>query len=47
MSFNVTHEMVPSIKVLGVIARRDGELVADLIELNVECTLQNNVRIIY
>ena len=36
--------MVPRIKVLGVFAREDGELVADLIELEVDCTLQHRVR---
>ena len=36
--------MVPRVKVLGVFAREDGELVADLIELDVHCTLQHRVR---
>ena len=44
VSFRVTHEMVPRIKVLGVFAREDGELVADLIELEVDCTLRHRVR---
>ena len=35
--------MVPKVKVLVVFARRDGELVADLIELPVDCALQNKV----
>jgi len=37
--------MVPKVKVLGVFSREDGELVADLIEIPVECTLQNQVRL--
>ena len=36
--------MVPKVKVLGVFARTDGELVADLIELTVQCQLENQVR---
>ena len=44
VSFRVTHEMVPRIKVLGVFACEDGELVADLIELEVDCTLRHRVR---
>ncbi len=43
VSFRVTHEMVPKVKVLGLFAREDGELVADLIELTVACNLKNNV----
>jgi len=35
--------MVPRVKVLGVFSRDDGELVADLIEIPVECTRQNQV----
>ena len=44
VSFRVTAPMVPRVKVLGVFSRDDGELVADLIEIPVECTLQNQVR---
>lgn len=35
---------VPRVKVLGVIAREDGELVADIIELPVKCQLEHQVR---
>ena len=35
--------MIPRMKILGVFARSDGELVADLIELPVECELENKV----
>jgi len=42
-SFRVTHEMSPRVKVLGLFAREDGELVADLIELEVDCDLRNDV----
>ena len=45
IKFTVTHKMVPHVKVLGLYARTDGELVADLIELNVQCKLKNNVRV--
>ena len=40
----VTHAGVPRVKVLGVVAREDGELVADLIEIPVTCQLENQVR---
>ncbi|CAI8027819.1 Murinoglobulin-1, partial [Geodia barretti] len=39
----VTHAGVPRVKVLGVVAREDGELVADLIEIPVTCQLENQV----
>ncbi len=45
VSFRVTHEMVPKVKVLGMFAREDGELVADLIELTVVCALKNHVSV--
>ena len=35
---------VPRVKVLGVVARDDGELVADVIELPVSCELEHEVR---
>lgn len=35
---------VPRVKILGVIAREDGELVADLIEIPVKCQLEHEVR---
>ena len=35
---------VPRVKVLGVIAKDDGELVADVIELPVSCELEHKVR---
>ena len=35
---------VPRVKVLGVVARTDGELVADLIEISVSCKLMHEVR---
>ena len=37
--------MTPNIKVLGIFAREDGELVADLIELSVNCELENEVHV--
>ena len=43
VSFRVTHEMLPKVKVLGVFGREDGELVADLIELDVYCSLEHRV----
>jgi hypothetical protein len=43
VSFHATHEMVPRVKVLGVFAREDGELVADLIELDVKCSFRHRV----
>ena len=43
VSFHITYEMLPRIKVLGVFAREDGELVADLIELDVQCSLRHRV----
>ena len=36
--------MVPRVKVLGVFSRESGELVADLIEIPVTCSLENQVR---
>ncbi len=44
VSFHITYEMIPRVKVLGVFAREDGELVADLIELDVQCSLRHRVR---
>ena len=35
---------VPRVKVLAVVAREDGELVADVIELPVSCELEHKVR---
>lgn len=43
VSFRVTHQMVPKVKVLGLFAREDGELVADLIEVDIRCSLENQV----
>ena len=43
VSFHATHEMIPRVKVLGVFAREDGELVADLIELDVKCSFRHRV----
>ena len=45
VSFRVTAPMVPRVKVLGVFSREDGELVADLVEIPVECALPNQVRV--
>ena len=39
--------MVPRIKILGMFAREDGELVADLIELPVHCEFENKVFFFY
>ena len=36
--------MVPRVKVLGVYSGKNEELVADLIEIPVECSLENQVR---
>ena len=44
LSFRVTAQMVPRVKVLGVYSGEDGELVADLIEIPVACSLPNQVR---
>ena len=44
LSFRVTAQMVPRAKVLGVFSGEDGELVADLIEIPVACSLPNQVR---
>ena len=44
LSFRVTAQMVPRAKVLGVFSGEDGELVADLIEVPVACSLPNQVR---
>ena len=43
VSFHATHKMIPRVKVLGVFAREDGELVADLIELDVRCSFRHRV----
>ena len=43
VSFRITYQMLPRVKVLGVFAREDGELVADLIELDVKCSLRHRV----
>ena len=40
----IIHAGVPRVKVLGVVAKRDGELVADLIEIPVTCQLEHEVR---
>ena len=40
----ISHAGVPRVKILGVVAREDGELVADLIEIPVTCQLENQVR---
>jgi len=42
-SIKVTHNMTPRIKILSLFARLDGELVADLLELNVLCELKHKV----
>ena len=42
-SFTVSHNMTPRIKVLSLFARFDGELVADLLQLNVLCELEHKV----
>ena len=39
----ITHEGVPRVKILAVVARDDGELVADLIEIQVSCQLEHEV----
>ena len=44
VSFPVDEAGVPRVKVLGVVARDDGELVADLIEIPVSCQLGHRVR---
>ena len=47
VSFRITYAMLPRVKVLGVFAREDGELVADLIELDIDCSLQHRVSYAY
>ena len=46
VSFELSSSTHPNIKVLGVFAREDGELVADLIELSVSCELEHKVMLI-
>ena len=43
VSLRLTTAMAPRVKVLAVFAREDGELVADLLELEVQCQLENQV----
>ena len=43
-TFQVTHAMVPAVKVMAVVARQDGELVADLVTVSVKCELRHTVR---
>jgi len=42
-TISITHELVPSFKLLAFFAREDGELIADLIEVKVECELKEEV----
>ena len=42
-TISITHEMVPSFKLLVFLAREDGELIADLMELQVKCELKEKV----
>ena len=44
VSLPVTQASVPRMKVLGVVARDDGELVADVIDVEVACQLEHQVR---
>ena len=39
----IPHSAVPRVKILAVVARDDGELVADLIEIPVMCELEHQV----
>ena len=43
-TFQVTHAMVPAVKVMAVVAKQDGELVADIITVHVKCELRHTVR---
>ena len=43
VGFFITKDVVPLVKILGVFVREDGELVADLIELPVQCEMENEV----
>ena len=44
-SIPVTSSMVPGIKILAGFARKDGELVLDMLELQVECQLEHKVHV--
>ena len=43
-TLSITHELVPSFKLLVFFAREDGELIADLMEVKVKCELKERVR---
>ena len=40
----ITHNMVPKTKILAGFARTDGELVMDLLEIEIECELEHKVK---
>ena len=42
----VTHNMVPKTKILAGFARTDGELVMDLLEIEIDCELEHKVHIV-
>ena len=43
-TISITHDLVPSFKLLSFFVGEDGELIADLIEVNVKCELKEKVR---
>ena len=43
-TISITHELVPSFRLLVFFAREDGELIADLMEIKVKCKLKEKVR---
>ena len=43
LEFNVTHEMVPSCRILLFYVREDNETVAATMQFNTEATLENEV----
>ena len=42
-TISITHDLVPSFKLLVYFAREDGELIADLLEVKVKCELKEKV----
>nr|CAB3229046.1 alpha-2-macroglobulin homolog precursor [Phallusia mammillata] len=44
-AFDVTHNMIPGVQLLGSYVRDDGEIVADYIKLTVSTALQNQVTV--
>ena len=42
-TISITHELVPKFNLLVFFAREDGELIADLMEVKVDCELKEKV----